>query len=371
MSTTSSVSSSTFQNRADDPNASLHLQLSPTPHGLIKIPSTPQASADNATRQETIRRRDDAAAQQQRSICLSSPSPTQQISTILSPTAASRCRSRASTVVVKLSLPKKMSSSCEDVGVEVASMVLATLSMLDKPENIFLITLTGAPCFPISVIASPNSPTVEASFCKIPATLSTLDDGTFNAEKKIKEENKSGSFGKGTVIPRISKPADVAATTSKQNDQAPVGDEPALNVPSSSVDKVAGILQKLASTVGEFGEAMTEIGKQGAPVNVMRKTFSGLSNMLNVASTMEATSTPTSSQLDDIFFGNIVSALDILGLFDPFIPSTPFSSFVGLFSMFGICYDLSGFSVSLDGSFLLAGFRGPVYSTVLECTSDV
>nr|GMC64351.1 hypothetical protein Iba_chr02dCG4140 [Ipomoea batatas] len=30
-------------------------------------------------------------------------------------------------------------------------------------------------------IASPNSPTVEASFCRIPATLSTLDDGIFNA----------------------------------------------------------------------------------------------------------------------------------------------------------------------------------------------
>nr|GMD14363.1 dof zinc finger protein DOF4.5-like [Ipomoea batatas] len=74
-----------------------------------------------------------------------------------------------------------MSSSWEDVGVEVASMVLATFSMLDKPENVFLITFTGVPCFRISAIASPNSPTVEASFCRIPATLSTLDDGIFNA----------------------------------------------------------------------------------------------------------------------------------------------------------------------------------------------
>nr|GMD88160.1 uncharacterized protein LOC109158392 [Ipomoea batatas] len=106
------------------------------------------------------------------------------------------------------------------------------------------------------------------------------------------------------MLPRISKPTDVAAATSRQNDQLPVAAEPALNVPSSSVDRVTGILQKLASTVGEFGEAMAEIGKQGAPVNVMRKTFSGLSNMLNVASNIEATSTPTSSQLDDIFFGS-------------------------------------------------------------------
>nr|GLL46071.1 uncharacterized protein LOC109158994 [Ipomoea trifida] len=119
------------------------------------------------------------------------------------------------------------------------------------------------------------------------------------ARKRVREENKAGSFGRGTVLPRISKPADIAAATSGQTDQPPVA---ALNIPSSSVDKVAGILQKLASTVGEFGEAMAEIGKQGAPVNVMRKTFSGLSNMLNVASTIEATATPTSSQLDDIFF---------------------------------------------------------------------
>ncbi|XP_031096858.1 uncharacterized protein LOC116001099 [Ipomoea triloba] len=131
------------------------------------------------------------------------------------------------------------------------------------------------------------------------------------ARKRVKEENKAGSFGRGTVLPRISKPTDIAAATSRQNDQPPVA---ALNIPSSSVDKVAGILQKLASTVGEFGEAMAEIGKQGAPVNVMRKTFSGLSNMLNVASTIEATATPTSSQLDDIFFGSesLTMAVDAL-----------------------------------------------------------
>nr|GMD08016.1 zinc finger BED domain-containing protein RICESLEEPER 2-like [Ipomoea batatas] len=95
--------------------------------------------------------------------------------------AKTKASTRASTAVVKLSLPKKMSSSWEDVGVAVASMVLATFSMFDKPENVFLITFTGAPCFPISAIASPNSPTVEANFCRIPATLSTLDDGIFNA----------------------------------------------------------------------------------------------------------------------------------------------------------------------------------------------
>nr|GMC79778.1 uncharacterized protein LOC109158392 [Ipomoea batatas] len=135
------------------------------------------------------------------------------------------------------------------------------------------------------------------------------------ARKRVREENKAGSFGRGTVLPRISKPADIAAATSKQNDQPPVA---ALNIPSPSVDKVAGILQKLASTVGEFGEAMAEIGKQGAPVNVMRKTFSGLSNMLNVASTIEATATPTSSQLDDIFFGSesFTTAVDALNFYE-------------------------------------------------------
>nr|GLL41833.1 uncharacterized protein LOC109158392 [Ipomoea trifida] len=135
------------------------------------------------------------------------------------------------------------------------------------------------------------------------------------ARKRVREENKAGSFGRGTVLPRISKPADIAAATSGQTDQPTVA---ALNIPSSSVDKVAGILQKLASTVGEFGEAMAEIGKQGAPVNVMRKTFSGLSNMLNVASTIEATATPTSSQLDDIFFGSesFTTAVDALNFYE-------------------------------------------------------
>nr|GMD25290.1 hypothetical protein Iba_chr08cCG8720 [Ipomoea batatas] len=89
-----------------------------------------------------------------------------------------------------------MSSSWEDVGVAVASMVLATFSMFDKPENVFLITFTGAPCFPISAIASPNSPTVEANFCRIPATLSTLDDGIFNAAtgalQQLSTEKKNG-----------------------------------------------------------------------------------------------------------------------------------------------------------------------------------
>nr|GMD93493.1 uncharacterized protein LOC109158392 [Ipomoea batatas] len=136
------------------------------------------------------------------------------------------------------------------------------------------------------------------------------------ARKRVKEENKAGSFGRGTVLPRISKPTDSAAATSRKNDQPPVA---ALNISSSSVDKVAGILQKLASTVGEFGEAMAEIGKQGAPLNVMRKTFSGLSNMLNVASTIEATATPTSSQLEDIFFGSesFTTAVDALLQLDP------------------------------------------------------
>nr|GMC74977.1 uncharacterized protein LOC109158392 [Ipomoea batatas] len=83
------------------------------------------------------------------------------------------------------------------------------------------------------------------------------------ARKKVREENKAGLFGRGTVLPRISKSTDIAAATSRQNDQPPVA---ALNIPSSSVDKVAGILQKLASTVGEFGEAMAEIGKQGTPI---------------------------------------------------------------------------------------------------------
>nr|GMC64328.1 uncharacterized protein LOC109191246 [Ipomoea batatas] len=122
------------------------------------------------------------------------------------------------------------------------------------------------------------------------------------AKKRIREENKSKAFVRGKVIPRIAKPAAVAVATSRQNVEAPISAEPTVNVPPSSVDRVAEVLQKLASTVAEFGEVMADIGKQGTPVNVMRKTFSGISNMLNVASTMKAPSTPTASQLDDIFY---------------------------------------------------------------------
>nr|GMD74878.1 uncharacterized protein LOC109158392 [Ipomoea batatas] len=136
-----------------------------------------------------------------------------------------------------------------------------------------------------------------------PQILEPKIDAITFAMERIREENKSGAFGRGTVIPRIAKPI-VAAATFGQNVEAPVGTEPTVNVSPSSVDKVTGILQKVASTVAEFGEVMADIGKQGAPVNVMRKTFSGISNMLNVASTMEAPSTPTASQLDDIFYGS-------------------------------------------------------------------
>nr|GLL19592.1 uncharacterized protein LOC109191246 [Ipomoea trifida] len=122
------------------------------------------------------------------------------------------------------------------------------------------------------------------------------------AKKRIREENKSKAFVRGKVIPRIAKPAAVAVATSRQNVEAPISAEPTVNVPPSSVDRVAEVLQKLASTVAEFDEVMADIGKQGTPANVMRKTFSGISNMLNVASTMKAPSTPTASQLDDIFY---------------------------------------------------------------------
>nr|GMC84646.1 hypothetical protein Iba_chr04cCG13600 [Ipomoea batatas] len=91
-------------------------------------------------------------------------------------------------------------SSCEAVGVEGASMALATLSVLDMPENVFLITLTGALRFPMSAITLPNSATVEATFCKIPVTLSTLDGDTFTVG--------SAPTGASTFCPKVA-----AATT--------------------------------------------------------------------------------------------------------------------------------------------------------------
>nr|GMD47202.1 pentatricopeptide repeat-containing protein At1g59720, chloroplastic/mitochondrial-like [Ipomoea batatas] len=58
------------------------------------------------------------------------------------------------------------------------------------------------------------------------------------ARKRLREENKSGGFGKCKVIPRIEKPV-AAAATSGQNVNTPVTAEPTVTVPQSSVDRVA------------------------------------------------------------------------------------------------------------------------------------
>ncbi|XP_019183751.1 PREDICTED: uncharacterized protein LOC109178669 [Ipomoea nil] len=155
--------------------------------------------------------------------------------------------------------------------------------------------------------------------------------------KRVKAEKRAGGFGKGRVIPRVKKPrtdattslqqpaSTAAATTSlpqpaftaaatTSSTPATATPTPTTSEPLSSVDRVTRVLQKLASDVLEFGEAMSEIGKQGAPIEVMKKAFSGISNMLGAASAIESTSIPTESQLDDIFFGSetFTAAVDSL-----------------------------------------------------------
>nr|GMC60632.1 uncharacterized protein LOC109146741 [Ipomoea batatas] len=61
------------------------------------------------------------------------------------------------------------------------------------------------------------------------------------AKKRIREENKSKAFVRRKVIPRIAKPAAVAVATYRQNVEAPISAEPTVNVPPSSVDRVAEI----------------------------------------------------------------------------------------------------------------------------------
>ncbi|XP_019161846.1 PREDICTED: uncharacterized protein LOC109158392 [Ipomoea nil] len=130
--------------------------------------------------------------------------------------------------------------------------------------------------------------------------------------KRVDAEKNSGGFGKGKVIPRMKRPTTVRNVSALPSSSAQV--VPTISVPSSSIDRVTQVLQRLAADVIEFGEAMTEVGREGAPAEVIKKTFSGISNMISVAGTMQAAPTPTASQLDDIFFGqeSFTAAVDAL-----------------------------------------------------------
>ncbi|XP_019176446.1 PREDICTED: uncharacterized protein LOC109171821 [Ipomoea nil] len=162
--------------------------------------------------------------------------------------------------------------------------------------------------------------TVNRTFPAIKAWTKSL------VRKRVSAEIKSGGFGKGKVIPRFQRPTAIASTSSPRPAPPPAAIPrpvsspaatltiPAPSVPLTNVDRVTNVLQRLTADVFEFGQVMSDIGKQGAPVEIMKRAFSGISTMLSAASTIQPTPSPTASQLDDIFFGSesFTSAVDSL-----------------------------------------------------------
>nr|GMD50203.1 hypothetical protein Iba_chr11aCG10390 [Ipomoea batatas] len=208
-------SSSTFQNRSDDPNAEVACAAAST---AVVLPRRETAVGETRETTRSLLRRRAKTGDLVDLCCVGSKSwlvllrqaagrdkrkvrGMEVENCYLSAVPSAAVRDKRKVRGREVDCRRLELERCEAVGVEGASMVLATLSMLDMPENVFLITLMGVPCFPMSAIASPNSPIVEASFCKIPATLSTLYCGILTVG--------SASTGASTFCP------EVAAATSK------------------------------------------------------------------------------------------------------------------------------------------------------------
>nr|GMD22589.1 platelet glycoprotein Ib alpha chain-like [Ipomoea batatas] len=60
-------------------------------------------------------------------------------------------------------------------------------------------------------------------------------------------------------------------------------------------------MKKLAATIVEFGEVMAEVGSKNTRKDIIKKTFSKMSDMLNVASTSQPAETSTLLEDDPIF----------------------------------------------------------------------
>nr|GME07698.1 platelet glycoprotein Ib alpha chain-like [Ipomoea batatas] len=92
--------------------------------------------------------------------------------------------------------------------------------------------------------------------------------------------------------------------------QVLVGDKAAM----SDVEKISTKMKILAAAIVKFGKAMAEVGSKNTGKNIIKKTFSKMSDMLNVASTSQPAETSTLWDDDPIFneesFLATVSALE-------------------------------------------------------------
>nr|GLL29472.1 uncharacterized protein LOC109172327 [Ipomoea trifida] len=139
-------------------------------------------------------------------------------------------------------------------------------------------------------------------------------------QKRFADEKRSGAFGGGKVLDRVRKPVvdvennETIRGKEKESNgvevQVLVGDKAAM----SDVEKISTEMKILAAAIVKFGKAMTEVGSKNTGKDIIKKTFSKMSDMLNIASTSQPAETSTLLDDDPIFndesFLAAVSALE-------------------------------------------------------------
>nr|GMD79760.1 uncharacterized protein LOC109179062 [Ipomoea batatas] len=126
-------------------------------------------------------------------------------------------------------------------------------------------------------------------------------------QKRFADEKRSGAFGRGKVLDRVRKPVvdvennETIQGKEKESDgvevQVLVGDKAAM----SDVEKISTEMKILAAAIVKFGKAMAEVGSKNMGKDIIKKTFSKMSDMLTVASTSQPAETSTLLDDDPIF----------------------------------------------------------------------
>nr|GMC61284.1 uncharacterized protein LOC109153584 [Ipomoea batatas] len=136
-----------------------------------------------------------------------------------------------------------------------------------------------------------------------------------NAPTVVKKEKGKGKIQptkqpgllKGKVLDRVRKPVvdvennETIQGKEKESDgvevQVLVGDKAAM----SDVEKISTEMKILVAAIVKFGKAMAEVGSKNMGKDIIKKTFSKMSDMLTVASTSQPAETSTLLDDDPIF----------------------------------------------------------------------
>ncbi|XP_019156984.1 PREDICTED: uncharacterized protein LOC109153584 [Ipomoea nil] len=118
-------------------------------------------------------------------------------------------------------------------------------------------------------------------------------------QKRLADEKNSGGYGRGKVLDRVRKSvAEIENNIVGDGVEAQaVGDKAKM----SDVEKISMGMKKLTAAIVEFGEVMTEVGSKNTGQEIIKKTFSKMSDMLNIASTSQPDKTSTLLDDDPIF----------------------------------------------------------------------